>query len=320
MRIKIVGTGRHVPKRCETTEELAPRLGVSAEWIVSRTGVRQRHVSDEPMAQMAARAAKEALGDGPPPDLIVNASAVPQQLIPDSAVFVQAALGYSGIPAFSVHATCLSFPVALHNVACLIETGRYQRVLVVSSELGTWGRSFDEPESASLFGDGAGAAVVEPTPLGEASGILGFQMRTWSKWAGLSELRGGGTRAHPNDPRTTATDNLFHMDGPKLFKSSIRVAPGVFKQLFEESGLSLQDVQLVVPHQASGRAVAALSRFGFSPDIIVSRVEEDGNCVAASIPMALAYAHQQGRIKRGDVVLLCGMGAGLSALAMLLRW
>jgi 3-oxoacyl-[acyl-carrier-protein] synthase-3 len=320
MRVKIVGTGRHLPERCETTADLAPRLGVSAKWISSRTGVLRRYVSDRSAAQMGASAARQALGDGPPPDLIINASAVPQQVLPDSAVFIQAALGYSGIPSYSIHATCLSFPVALYNAAGIIAAGGFRRVLVVSSELGSWGRSFDEPESAALFGDGAGAAVLEPTPAGEQSEVVGFQMGTWPQWADLSELRGGGTRAHPNDPTTTPADNLFHMDGAKLYKTSLRIAPGVFRLLFDQSGVSEKDVQLVVPHQASGRAVAALSRFGFSPEIVVSRVEEEGNCVAASIPMALAYAHQQGRLERGDLVLLCGIGAGLSAVAMLLRW
>jgi 3-oxoacyl-[acyl-carrier-protein] synthase-3 len=320
MHVKIVGTGRYLPERVETSEELAPKLGVTAEWIIAHTGVRRRHVSEVSMATMGAIAAREALQGGPAPDLIINAGSVPQQLIPDSSVFIQDQLGLSGIPSFTVNATCLSFPIALHNAAALITAGAYRRVLVVSSELGTWGRNFDEAESASLFGDGAGAAVLEPTPAGETSELLAFHMSTWPKGAALTEFRGGGVRQHPLDPTTTREDNYFHMNGPAVYKMALRRMPAAFKQAFIQAGVTPQDLQAVIPHQASGPAVSTGPRFGLDPGIVVSRVEEEGNCVAASIPMAMAYANQQGKLKRGGVVLLCGTGAGLSALAMLLRW
>ena len=165
----IVGTGRFVPERIETAEELAPRLGVTANWIESRTGVIRRHISDEGMGEMGARAAKQALGDGPPPDLVINASGVPHQVVPDGSVFIQQALGFTGIPSYTVNATCVSFPLAVHSAATLIQVGAYQRILVVSSERASRGRNFKEPESAALFGDGAAAVVVEPTPEGESS-------------------------------------------------------------------------------------------------------------------------------------------------------
>ncbi len=320
MRIKIASTGRHLPDRVETAAELAPRIGVDEHWIASRTGVLRRHVSDETMAQMAAHAARDALGDGPAPDLIINASGVPFQVIPDSSVFIQDELGLGGTPSFSVHATCLSFAVALHAASSLVETGAYRRILVVSSDQGTRGRNFDEPESASLFGDGAGAAVVEPTPDGETSELLGFKMGTWARGADLTEVRGGGTRLHPNDPRTVPADNLFHMNGPGVYKMAVRRAAVIFKRLFDEVGIDRSEVDIVIPHQTSGPGVAAVARYGFDEAKIVNRVAEEGNCVAASIPMTLAYAHARGRIRRGDLVLLCGTGAGLSVLAMLLRW
>jgi 3-oxoacyl-[acyl-carrier-protein] synthase-3 len=320
MRAKIVSTGRYLPERVETAADLAAQLGVSEEWIVSRTGVRCRHVASESMGEMGARAARLALGDGPPPDLLINASGVAHQVLPDSSVFISDALGFAGIPSFSVHATCLSFAVALHNAAALIDAGAYRRILVVSSDLGTRGRNFDEPESAALFGDGAGAAVVEPTPDGESSAVLGFEFATWPKGAHLTEVRGGGTRLHPQDPRTTPADNLFHMDGAGVYKMAIRRVPGVFQRLFSRCGIGPADVDVVVPHQGSGPAVAAADRFGFRPETVVRRVAEEGNCVAASLPLALAWANENGRIRRGDRVLLCGTGAGLSVLGLLLRW
>lgn len=320
VQVKIVGLGRYLPKRVETAEDLAPRLGVTADWIVSHTGVATRHVADESLGEMAAHAAKQALSGGPAPDLIINASAVPQQLVPDSSIFIQRALGLSGIPSFTVNATCLSFPVALHNAACLIECGRYRRVLIASAEIATRGRNFAEPESAALFGDGAAAAVLEPTPSGESSAILGFQMGTWPKGAELTEVRGGGTRQHPQDPSTQPADNLFHMDGPQIYKMARRRVPVVFRQLFDSCGITAKDISLVVPHQTSGPGVDAATRYGFSQSVVVKRVHEEGNCVAASIPLALAHAVEHGRLARGDLALLCGTGAGLSVLALLVRW
>jgi 3-oxoacyl-[acyl-carrier-protein] synthase III len=319
-RVKIVSIARFLPERIETAADLAPRLGVSEDWIASRTGVLRRHVSGESMAQMGARAAKQALGDGPRPDLIINASGVPHQVLPDSSVFISGELGYSGIPSFSIHATCLSFPLAVYNAASLIQAGAYRRILVVSSELGTRGRNFDEPESAALFGDGAGAAVLEPTPEGEPSAILGFEMGTWPSGAELTEVRGGGTRQHPQDPTTVPWHNLFHMDGPGVFKMALRHVPGPLSRLFARCRVRPEEIPVVVPHQTSGPGVAAATRFGFRAEAVINRVSEEGNCVAASIPMALAYANEQGRLRRGDRVLLCGTGAGLSVLALLIRW
>jgi len=320
MRAKIVSTGLFIPPRTETAAELAPRLGVEEDWILQHTGVRNRHISDEEMPAMGARAAREALGDGPPPDLILNASGVGYQVIPDSSTYIQNELGLSGIPSFSVHATCLSFAVALHTAANFIHSGAYQRILIVSSDQGTRGRNFDEPESAALLGDGAAAVVVEPTPEGEPSEIIAWKMSTFPKGASFTEVRGGGTRLHPNDPRTVPSDNVFHMDGLAVYKMARRRVAVMFKRLFQETGYTPADVDLMVPHQASGPAVEIVARYGFAAEKVVDIVGETGNCVAASLPMALATAHQDDRMKRGDLLMMAGTGAGLSVAGMLLRW
>ena len=320
IRAKIVSMGRYLPPRVETAEELAPRIGVKAEWIRSRTGVLKRHISDESMATMGARAATQALSGGPPPDLIINASGVSHQMVPDGAVHIQEALGFKGIATQTVHSTCLSFPVALHTAAGLVHVDAYRRILVVSSEWASRGRNFAEPESASLFGDAAAAAVVEPTPPGESSEILGFQMTTFPKGAKLTEVRGGGMRRHMNDPATLPEDNLFHMDGPAVFKMAIPKVRAVFDKLWAQTGVQPKDIKVLVTHQSSGPGVDALQRWGFTSQQIIKRVHEEGNCVAASIPATLAYAVSEGLIERGDLVCLCGTGAGLSLVAMLLRW
>ncbi len=248
------------------------------------------------------------------------ASLTPMQLIPDSSVFISRELGFDGVPSFSIHATCLSFLVALGNAAAMVETGCYRRVLVVSSEQGSVCRDFSHPESAVLIGDGAAAAVVGPTPDGERSELLGFRLNTFPKGAGMAELRGCGTEHHPNDPATTPEDNLFRMSGPRIYRMAMERLPDAVFGLLDECGVHRDDVDLVIPHQASGPGVAAIARHGFDSDRIVDIIGEFGNCIAASIPMALGLAHAQGRIRRGDLVLVMGTGAGLSVGAALLRW
>jgi len=320
LKVRIVGTGFHAPERVETAEDLAPRIGKDAAWIRQRTGVLRRHISDEPMHIMAARAARKALGDGPPPDLVINASLTPLQLIPDSSVFILEELGLGGTPSFSVHATCLSFLVGLQVASSLVAAGTYRRILVVSSEQGSVSRDYEQPESAALIGDGAGAVVVEPTPAGQDSAMLDFAMATFPDGASLTVLRGCGTRKHPNDPATTVQDNLFQMSGPGVYKMALRKVPPVVGGLLARHGLSPGDIDIVIPHQASGPGMKAYQKLGFTSEQIVDIIGEYGNCISASLPMTLAHADREGRLKRGDLVCMLGTGAGLSVAAALLRW
>lgn len=323
MNVRIASTGLYLPPRVETAAELAPRIGVSERWIVRRTGVAQRHVADESMSSMGAKAVLDALGDGPLPDLMINASATVEQTIPDSAVFIQRELmahepGWAGIPCYSVHATCLSFMVGLQHAAALVAAGVYKRIVVVSSELGTRGRNYDQPESAALLGDGAAAVVIEPSD--GSSAILGWAMHTWSEGAELTEVRGGGMKHHPNDPETTEADNLFSMDGPRIYKMARKRAKNVIEEALADAGLQKDQVDLFVPHQSSLFGVLSVTRYGFSEDKVVNVIAEQGNCVAASMPLALATAVKRGRVARGDVLVLGGTGAGLSVCIGVLRW
>ncbi len=320
MRVKVVSTGFYAPPEVETAADLAPRIRRSESWILSRTGVARRHISHEPMEVMAAKAARDALADGPAPDLILNASTTPRQLIPDSSVYIHQELGLDMVPGHTVHATCLSFLVALHSAAAYIEAGAYKRILVVSSECPSVSRNFDEPESAALFGDGAAAAVLEQSPRDESSRILAFNMRTWPQGAHLTELRGAGLRRHPNSPDTRPEDNLFHMNGPAVYRMARKRAALLIRKSLRDAGMNTDDVDLVVPHQASGGGIEALTKYGFHHDKVVNIIGEYGNCIAASIPMALALAHKEGRLHRGNLILIGGTGAGLSVAICLLRW
>lgn len=320
LKVKVASTAFYAPPRVETAAELAPRMGTTEEWILSRPGVRERRISDEPIEVMGARVARAALGSGAAPDLILSASISVRQLLPDTSVFIQQELGLEGIPSFSIHSSCLSFLVALHTASELIAGGAYRRVLVVSAERGTLCRDLSEPESGALLGDGAAAAVLEATPHGEASELVGFRMTTWPKGAAATEVRGFGQRRGPNDPATRHEDNLFTMDGPNVYKMALRRMPSLVRQLLADQGIGADDVDWVVPHQASGPGIALHSRLGFPAERTVNIVAEYGNCVAASIPMALGHLDASGRLRRGQRVLLLGTGAGFSVAGALLRW
>lgn len=318
--VRIASIASYLPPRVETADDLAPRLGKSADWIRLHTGVAERRVADESVESMAAKAVRKALGDGPPPDLLINASTTPRQAIPDTAPFVLRELGWTGMPAFTVHATCLSFLAASDLVANLVSAGRYRRVVVVSSEIASTSRRWTEPESASLLGDGAAAAVFEATPPGEASEWRAFEMATYPEGVDFARIDGCGVRLHPANPASRPEDALFTMNGPKLFKMTAKLGAPLFERVRAASGFPIDAIDWFVPHQASGPGLRVLRLFGIPDERVVSVVGNYGNCIAASIPIALATAVADGRVKRGDKVALLGTGAGLSVAAAIVVW
>ncbi len=187
---KISGYGYYLPPGIETSVDVAKKINKSSEWVESRAGVSERRVSDIDVDKMGAIASQDAIGDKEKPDLIINASGVPKQTIPDTSVFIQKELGYSGIPSFSVHSTCLSFITALNIAGSFINSNFYSRILIVSTDRGTRGRNFDEPESAALLGDAAAAVYIEKT-LDQDVGIVDFEMESWPEASDLTVVRGG---------------------------------------------------------------------------------------------------------------------------------
>ena len=320
MNIKISGIGYYLPKNIETSEKLAPKIDKSVDWIISRTGVKERRISNIDVDLMGAKASKLALKNEVP-DLILNASGVGKQVIPDTSVFIQKELGFKGIPSFTIHSTCLSFLVALNTAANFISQNTYKKILIVSSDRGTRGRNYDEPESAALLGDAAAAVLVEKALDDEESCILDFTMNTYPEGSHLTEVRGGGTNLHPHDSETKFADNLFTMNGPMIYKMARKTVYNQIQLDLENNNLNINDIDLVVPHQASGLAIKAYSKYGgFSNDKVVNILDKTGNCVAASLPLALAIAYEENRIKRGDLIYFIGTGAGLSVASCLLRF
>ncbi len=320
MNLKISGIGYYLPEYIETSEELAPKINKSIDWINTRTGVVERRVSDIDVDLMGSKASKLALKDEVP-DLILNASGVGKQVIPDTSVFIQKELGFKGIPSFTVHSTCLSFLVALHTAANFISQGSYKKILIVSADRGTRGRNFNEPESAALLGDAAAAVLVEKALDNEGSNMLDFTMNTYPEGSHLTEVRGGGTNLHPHDEETNFADNLFSMNGPLIYKMARKTVYNQIQLDLKNNNLKVDDINLVIPHQASGLAIKAYSKYGgFKESKVVNILAKTGNCVAASLPLALAIAYEENRIKRGDLIYFIGTGAGLSVASCLLRY
>lgn len=324
--VRIAGLGSYLPERTVTSAELTERLGVAPGLIERATGVvERRYASGETSAGMGAAAARMALEHAglavDQLDAIIGASTAPQQVVPCTAALLQRELGApeGRSVCFDINATCMSFMLALHTAAQFIAAGVYRRVLIVSSEIVSPSLNPNEWESAALFGDAAAAAVLTSAAPGQDSAICQARFATYSSGAELTQCVGGGTLHHPNDPNTTREMNMFAMQGPAIFRHALRTMRPFADEFFAELGWSREDVDAVVPHQASRHAVEQLSdRLGFRPEQVWSNLRLRGNCVAASIPLALAEAVHAGRIRRGDRVLLIGTGAGLTLGALAL--
>jgi 3-oxoacyl-[acyl-carrier-protein] synthase-3 len=287
--------------------------------VERRNGVRERRwVTDETSSFMSAQAACEALDEaGLKPnqlDLIINASGTAEQAIPDTGALIQRqlGLGHSGIPAMSVHATCLSFVAAMDVAANFLQNGRYKNILIASADVASCGINPKEPESASLVGDAAAAVVVTRPDASEKSIVHHAHFKTYGDGAYLTAINGGGSRLHPRFANHKPEDDLFHMDGPAVLRMVREIASGFLEELYPGLSKSLVDIDIVVPHQASKVGLMMLERFGWPTEKIMSTIALLGNCVAASIPSTLYQAVREGRIQRGDKVLMAGTGAGLS--------
>ncbi|MFZ5880238.1 MAG: 3-oxoacyl-[acyl-carrier-protein] synthase III C-terminal domain-containing protein [Chloroflexota bacterium] len=325
--LKIIGLGRYLPARIVPSSELEKICNLPAGWVERHNGVRERRwVTDETSSYMAAQAAREALDEaGLKPDqlsLIINASGTGEQAIPDTGALIQKQLGLgkSGIPAMTVHNTCLSFIAALDVAANYLNSGRYKNILIASADVASCGINPKEPESASLVGDAAAAVVVTRSGAGDKSMIHNAHLKTYGDGAYLTAIMGGGSGRHPAKPNHNPEDDLFHMDGPAVLRMVRGIASDYLEELYPGLSKSLVDIDVVVPHQASKVGLMMLSRFGWPQDRIMSTLEWLGNCVAASIPSTLYQSVRDGKIQRGHKVLLVGTGAGLSIGGLVLTY
>jgi 3-oxoacyl-[acyl-carrier-protein] synthase-3 len=317
VRAVVAGVGSALPRRRVTNAELAQTVDTTDQWIVERTGIRSRYLAgeDETTASLAADAARKALAhadvNASAIDLIVLATATPDQTFPSSATKVQAALGIDDCIAFDVHAVCTGFLYALSVADSMIRSGNAKNALVIGSE--TFSRILDWEDRATcvLFGDGAGALVLSAAD-GD-SGILASKLHADGRHNDLLFVDGG--------PSTTGTVGKLRMKGREVFRHAVVNLAGVLGEVLEAAGLTAADVDWVVPHQANARILdATAKKLGLPAEKVVVTVHEHANTSAASVPLALDTAVRDGRIQRGDIVVLEAMGGGFTWGAAALRY
>lgn len=325
--VRILGVGRHTPAVRVTSDELDDRYGRPAGATVARSGVRERRWIGigETSLSMATGALSQALdraGLGVDDlDALIVASVVPEQPMPTTAILTAATLGAMDgrLEAFDLNASCLGFLAALQQAAFGIAAGRWRRIGIAATDIASKGLNHADLESSALFGDGAAAAIVGPAESG--SEILAVRLRSYPSAAGLCRIPAGGTRWNAITPPAEQTDYLFAMDGLSMMKHVARAMPGFMDDVLAEAGICRSDVDVVVPHQASGLGLRFLrERLGVPAEKVVDILAERGNQVTASMPTALAEAVESGRLRRGDLALLIGTGAGLLFGGAVLRY
>ena len=293
--------------------------------IDGQTRYRVREEDGESQLTLAVEAAQKALKNAKLTindiDLIVSSAAVGAQPIPCMGALIheQIAKG-TQIPAMDINSTCTSFITAVDVVSCMIEIGRYKRVLIVSSDQASCALNPNQKESYELFSDGSAAIVLQKSDDKE-KGVVYAMQRTWSEGAHSTEIRGGTTRLHAKYfKKENIDDYLFDMKGREVLTIAAKKLPKMFEDFYKESQLTLKDIDLVIPHQASKALDMIMQRIGIPKDKYINEVEEYGNMVSAAVPLAFCRAIEEGRIKKGDKIVLCGTAAGLTANILVLQY
>jgi 3-oxoacyl-[acyl-carrier-protein] synthase-3 len=312
------GVGACLPERAVANEELASRIDTSDDWIVQRTGIKQRYIAGagETTVSLGTRAAARALASagltGADIDLIIVATSTPDHTVPSSASEIQAALGITQGVAFDVQAVCSGFVFAVTTADKFLISGSHKRALVIGAETFSRLLDWEDRTTCVLFGDGAGAMVLEAVEGGD-KGVLTSKLRSDGRHLGKLYVDGG--------PSTTGTVGHLRMEGREVFKHAVGMVTDVIKACFAEAGITADDIDWFVPHQANRRIIdASADKLGIARDKVVITVDRHGNTSAASIPLALDVAVSDGRIKPGDLVMIEAMGGGFTWGAALIRW
>lgn len=322
VRSVIKGCGGYLPERVVTNNDLAKLVDTSDRWITERTGIKERRIAAEgeltsSMGALAARAALDDAGLAPEDiDLIILATSTPDQTFPATAVTIQAELGITHGAAFDMQAVCSGFVFALATADSYLKSGQFKRALVIGSEAFSRILDWQDRSTCVLFGDGAGAVVVEAQKLNGAltdRGILATSLRSDGRYRDKLYVDGG--------PSSTGTVGHVRMDGPEVFRHAVTKISEVIDATLTQAGYNASDVDWFVPHQANKRILdGATRKLGLDPARVIITVDKHANTSAASIPLALSQGRSDGRIKTGDLVLLEAMGGGFTWGAVLLRW
>ena len=323
-RVTITGLGAHVPERVLTNHELAGMVETSDEWIVTRTGIRERRIAgpDEALSDIALPAAREALEraglDGSDLDLIICATVTPDMLFPATAAILADELGAVDAAAYDLSAGCTGFMYAVAQGSAMLAAGLGRRALVVGGDLLSKIIDWSDRSTCIVFGDGAGAVVLERATHG---GFVGFELGADGSGGPELYVPAGGSREPASADSVARNEHTVRMNGREVFRFATRVLVSSGRKLLDQCGVGIEDVDVYVPHQANVRIIQhAADRLGILPERVVVNVDRYGNTSSGSIPLALAEAVERGRLKKGDLVLMTGMGAGLTWGSGLLEW
>ncbi len=327
-RAKITGLGRYVPPRVVTNDDLAKIVETNHQWIVERTGIHERHWVEKgtPSSELAVKAIDDLLKrrgiEADEIELIIVATVTPDMFFPSTACLVQHKIRATGAWGFDVSAACSSFLYALTTGAQFVETGRHKKVLVVGADVMT---SILDPEDRAtliLFGDGAGAVLLEPTEEGEEDlGILDYYHEIDGSGGEHLYMPGGGS-LHPSSHETVDKKmHYVHQNGPAVFKYAVRKMEELSRNMLEKHHLTGSDIGAFIAHQANLRIIdATADKIGLDPAKVIKNIYKYGNTTAATIPLAIGDAIDDGKLKKGDLVLFAAVGAGFTSGSVLARW
>lgn len=323
--VGILGTGKYVPDRILTNKDLESMVETNDEWIVTRTGIRERRLAAEgqatsDLALEASRIALENAGiTAEQLDLIIVSTITPDMAFPSTACILQDKLGARNAAAFDLSAACSGFIYGLANASNFIATGMYKYALVIGAESLSKITDYTDRNTCILFGDGAGAVVIGQVP--EGRGFKSFELGADGSGGELLKIEGGGSRYPASAATLENRMHYIHMAGAEVFKFAVRIMGNAADEALRKAGLSKEDVDLLVPHQANMRIIqSSLNRLELSEERCMINLDKYGNMSAASIPVALAEAAEQGRVKEGDCLVLVGFGGGLTWGASALIW
>lgn len=326
LKAKISAVGAWVPPRVLTNDDLARMVETSNEWILERTGIRERHIADPEIAtsDMAIEAARAALANrgttAEDVDAIILCTVTPDHMFPSTACIVQHKLGVKRAWGFDLVAACSSFVYGLTVAAHLVGAGTHRKILVIGSD--TMSRIIDYTDRTTcvLFGDGAGAFLIEPAQEGE-EGFLGFRNEIDGSGGEMLIMPAGGSRMPPSHETVEKRLHFVHQEGQAVFKYAVKKMGDISAELLEQVGIAPSDVKLMIPHQANRRIIlAAANRLGIPEENVLINIERYGNTTSGTIPIATTEAWQQGRLKKGDIVLFAAVGAGFTVGANVWRW
>ena len=328
LNIQIKSFGAYIPAHKVSSAELGEKHNLPAEWIEKHAGVEERpYFLTENIIQAGTQAARQAIKNAALElsdiDCLISASASKMRPIPCNASFYKRELNAThSMMCFDIDSTCLSFVNALDVAACMIHSGKARHILIISSEQPSATLNWEQKESASLFGDCAVAAVVSQTPKGGSSKIILSLFDTFSDGLPFATIEGGLLeRPAWNYSENTHQKYLFDMNGRSIYKTATKTLPKMVQEALKRAGMSIQDIQMVIPHQASLLSMKLMqSKLGIAPGKMMYIIQHQGNNVAASIPLALKAAVDEGKVKRGDKIMLLGTSAGLSIGVMILEY